>query len=158
MTREEFFMNEALIEARKASRKLEVPVGTVIVRNNKIIARSHNLRESSKSPLGHSEILAIEKASAYLKGWRLTQCEIYVTLEPCLMCAGAIYQARIDDLYYGAIDEKAGAIESLYMVLNEPRLNHRVNIKSGILASDCKNILSEFFKKLRAIKKDRKSI
>jgi tRNA(adenine34) deaminase len=158
MTREEFFMNEALIEARKASKKLEVPVGAVIVRNNKIIAKSHNLRESTKSPLGHSEILAIEKASAYLKGWRLTQCEIYVTLEPCLMCAGAIYQARIDHLFYGTKDEKSGAVESVFRVLDEPRLNHIVNIQSGILASDCKSILSEFFQNLRVRKKDRKSI
>jgi len=135
-----------------------VPIGAVIVRNNRIIARAHNTREMDKSPLAHAEVLVIAKAASKLSGWRLTHCEIYVTLEPCLMCAGAIYQARIDRLVYGACDPKAGAIESLFNVLDEEKLNHKVAIQSGILKIECQSILSEFFKKLRQIKKDRKSV
>jgi len=156
MTKNEFYMNEALIEARKAYEKNEVPIGAVIVRYGEIIGRGHNLRESSKSPLAHAEILAIENASFKLNGWRLTDCDIYVTLEPCLMCAGAIYQSRIVNLYYGATDYKAGAVESIFRVLEEPKLNHHVSIKSGILETSCQSILSDFFKKLRQHKKDQK--
>lgn len=156
MTIHEFYMNEALIEAKKAFSKNEVPIGAVIVRYGKIIGRGHNLRETSKSPLAHAEILAIENASSKLKGWRLTDCDIYVTLEPCLMCAGAIYQSRIVNLFYGATDYKAGAVESVFEVLYEPKLNHLVKIKSGILEEACGNLLSDFFKMLRQHKKDQK--
>lgn len=158
MDKHEFFMNEALIEARKAYEKDEVPIGAVIVRDGQIIGRGHNLRESDKSPLAHAEILAIDDASKSLKGWRLTRCDIYVTLEPCLMCSGAIYQSRIVNCYYGAKDPKAGAIDSLFHVLNEPKLNHIVNTYSGILEDACSSVLSQFFKELRTKKKDRKSI
>jgi len=157
MTRDEFYMNEALIEARKARDILEVPIGAVIVRHGQIIARAHNLREIDRSPLAHAEILAIDRASNKLKGWRLTHCEIYVTLEPCLMCSGAIYQSRIDRLVYGASDPKAGAVESLFKVLDEPKLNHRVEMKAGVLKSECQTILSDFFKSLRQLKKEQKS-
>lgn len=153
MTVQEFFMNEALIEARKAFDKNEVPIGAVITRYGKIIARGHNLRELDKSPLAHAEILAIDQASKTLGGWRLTDCDIYVTLEPCLMCSGAIYQARLVNLYYGASDYKAGAVESLFNVLAEPKLNHIVNTTSGILKDECQEILSDFFKMLRQQKK-----
>ncbi len=153
MKNHDFYMNEALIEARKAYLLDEVPIGAVIVRRGKIIARGHNLRETLKSPLAHAEIIAIENASKKLSGWRLTECDMYVTLEPCLMCAGAIYQSRIVNLYYGTTDEKAGAIDSLFKVLNEPKLNHLVNIKSGILKTECSQILSNFFKELRKRKK-----
>lgn len=156
MTVQEFFMNEALIEARKAYRKNEVPIGAVITRSGKIISRGHNLREIDKSPLAHAEIMAIENASKSLGGWRLTGCDIYVTLEPCLMCAGAIYQARLVNLYYGAIDHKAGAVESIFKVLDEPKLNHSVNIHGGVLKEECQEILSDFFKALRQQKKDLK--
>lgn len=155
MNLHEFYMNEALIEARKALYLNEVPIGAVIVRDGKIIGRGHNLRESTKSPLAHAEILAIESASKKLAGWRLTACDIYVTLEPCLMCSGAIYQSRLVNLYYGATDEKAGAINSIFKVLDEPKLNHQVNIKKGIMEYECSNIISEFFKDLRNKKKSK---
>jgi len=157
MTRDEFFMNEALIQARKAKKCFEVPIGAVIVRHGKIIAKAHNTRETDKSPLAHAEILAIEKAAYELQGWRLTHCEIYVTLEPCLMCAGAIYQGRIDRLIYGATDLKAGAVRSLFNVLDEPKLNHKVEIVSDVLKENCQSIISDFFKKLRQEKKEGKS-
>ena len=153
MNREEYYMNEALIEARKAYLIDEVPIGAVIVHDNIIIARGHNSRETSKSPLAHAEIIAIENASKKLGGWRLTNCDIYVTLEPCLMCSGAIYQARLVNLYYGATDFKAGAVKSIFKVLEEPKLNHLVNINSGILKNECGEILSLFFKELRIRKK-----
>jgi tRNA(adenine34) deaminase len=156
MTVQEFYMNEALIEARKAYKKKEVPIGAVIVRYGRIIGRGHNLRETSKSPLAHAEILAIQNASEKLKGWRLTDCDIYVTLEPCLMCSGAIYQARIVNLFYGATDAKAGAIESIFKVLEEPKLNHHVQIQSRIMEESCRMILSDFFRQLRKTKKDQK--
>ncbi len=158
MTVQEFYMNEALIEARRAYLKNEVPIGAVIVRYGKIIGRGHNLRESTKSPLAHAEILAIQNASEKLQGWRLTDCDIYVTLEPCLMCSGAIYQARIVSLYYGATDTKAGAVESVFKVLEEPKLNHHVQIKSGVMEESCQMILSDFFKQLRQTKKDQKLV
>lgn len=153
MTVHEFYMNEALIEARKAFKKNEVPIGAIVVRDGIIISRAHNLRESEHSPLAHAEILAIDQASSKLKGWRLTRSSIYVTLEPCLMCAGAIYQSRIVELYYGATDVKAGAVESIFKVLEEPKLNHKVNIHSGIMKSECSQILSEFFIELRKRKR-----
>lgn len=156
MTVQEFFMNEALIEARKAYRKLEVPIGAVIVRYGKIIGRGHNKRETDKSPLAHAEILAIDEASRNLKGWRLTDCDIYVTLEPCLMCAGAIYQARIVNMFYGASDPKAGAVDSIFKVLYDEKLNHHVKVHEGVLKSECSFIISDFFKMLRKLKKDQK--
>jgi tRNA(adenine34) deaminase len=150
-------MNEALIEARRAYRKKEVPIGAVIVRDGVIISRGHNLREINRSPLDHAEIIAIDNAAKTLNGWRLTRSDIYVTLEPCLMCAGAIYQSRLVRLFYGADDYKAGAIHSLFNVLDEEKLNHHVEIHSGILKDECEKILSDFFKELRQNKKDRKS-
>jgi len=156
MTLHEFYMNEALIEARKAYKKNEVPIGAVIVRYGTIIGRGHNTRETDRSPLAHAEIIAIANASKNLSGWRLTGCDIYVTLEPCLMCAGAIYQSRIVNLFYGATDEKAGAITSLFNVLNEPKLNHLVTIEQGVLEKECQTIISNFFKELRQRKKDQK--
>jgi tRNA(adenine34) deaminase len=156
MTLHEFYMNEALIEARKAYGKDEVPIGAVIVRHGKIIGRGHNTRETDRSPLAHAEVTAISNASKNLAGWRLTACNIYVTLEPCLMCSGAIYQSRIVNLIYGATDEKAGAVTSIFKVLDEPKLNHQVKVTSGILASECQLLLSSFFKELRQKKKDQK--
>ncbi|MCH4891088.1 nucleoside deaminase [Acidaminobacter sp. JC074] len=156
MTVQEFYMNEALIEARKAQKMNEVPIGAVIVRYGKIIGRGHNTRETEKSPLAHAEITAIKNASQMLQGWRLTDCDIYVTLEPCLMCAGAIYQARIVNLFYGATDYKAGAVESIFKVLEEPKLNHHVHVESGLMEKECRQTISNFFKYLRQMKKDRK--
>lgn len=142
-------MNEALIEAKKAYDLLEVPIGCVIVYDNEIIARGHNLVESNKSSLFHAEIVAIKEANLYLGGWRLIDCEMYVTLEPCSMCAGAIVNSRIKKIYIGAMDKKRGCCGSNINLLNEDYLNHKVEIESGILEKKCSDILSEFFKDLR---------
>lgn len=142
-------MLEALIEAWRAYLIAEVPIGAVVVKDGKIIGRGHNLRESSKDPTAHAEIIAIRKAAEYLGGWRLTGCSIYVTIEPCPMCAGAIYQARLDKLVYGATDLKAGAAGTLFNIPNDERLNHRMEVVPGVLTEKCANIMSSFFKELR---------
>ena len=142
-------MLEALKEAKKAYKKWEIPVGAVIVKDNKIIARVHNLKETKKDTTKHAEIIAIQKASKNIEAWRLIDCEMYVTLEPCSMCAGAILQARIKNLYIGAMDEKTGACGSVLNLLEDYKFNHKVEIQRGILADDCEYILKEFFKELR---------
>lgn len=146
---QEKFMLEALKEAKKAYKKGEIPVGAVIVKDNKIIARAHNLKETKKDTTKHAEIIAIQKASKNIEAWRLIDCEMYVTLEPCSMCAGAILQARIKNLYIGAMDEKTGACGSVLNLLEDYKFNHKVEIQRGILADDCEYILKEFFKELR---------
>ena len=146
---QEKFMLEALKEAKKAYKKGEIPVGAVIVKDNKIIARAHNLKETKKDTTKHAEIIAIQKASKNIEAWRLIDCEMYVTLEPCSMCAGAILQARIKNLYIGAMDAKTGACGSVLNLLEDYKFNHKVEIQSGILADDCEYILKEFFKELR---------
>lgn len=150
---EEKFMKEALKEAKKAYNKLEVPVGAVIVKDGQIIARAHNLKESKKDTTNHAEILAIQKASKKLGSWRLLDCEMYVTLEPCTMCAGAIIQARVRKLYIGTMDYKTGACGSVLNVLEDYPFNHKVEYETGILKEECENILQEFFKELRKKKK-----
>lgn len=140
-----FFMREALKEAEKAGRKGEVPVGAVIVCNGKIIARGHNLRETKKTALAHAELIAIEKACKKLGGWRLWLCELYVTLEPCPMCAGAIMNARIPKVYIGAPDPKAGAMGSVFDLFELP-VNHKPEVVKGILEELCGLKLREFFK------------
>jgi tRNA(adenine34) deaminase len=143
------FMHEALKEARLANDKDEVPVGAVIVREGKVIGRGHNLRESDKDPTAHAEMIAIKEASKNLDAWRLMDSEIFVTLEPCPMCMGAILQARIDKLVYGCMDPKAGAAGSLYDLSNDSRLNHSVEVIKGIEEESAKRLLKDFFKKLR---------
>lgn len=150
---EEKFMKEALKEAKKAYNKLEVPVGAVIVKDGQIIARAHNLKESKKDTTKHAEILAIQKASKKLDSWRLLDCEMYVTLEPCTMCAGAIIQARVGKLYIGTMDYKTGACGSVLNVLEDYPFNHKVEYETGILKDECENILQQFFKELRKNKK-----
>ena len=150
---EEKFMREALKEARKAYNKLEVPVGAVIVRDGKIIARAHNLKESKKDTTKHAEILAIQRASKKLNEWRLTDCEMYVTLEPCTMCAGALIQARLEKLYIGTMDYKTGACGSILNVLEDYPFNHKIEYETGILKEECEKILQDFFKELRKNKK-----
>ena len=145
---EEKFMEAALKEAKKAYEKEEVPVGAVIVKDGKIVARAHNLRETKAMSTAHAEILAIEKASKKLKSWRLIDCDMYVTLEPCTMCMGAIISARIENLYIGAMDPKTGACGS-FVDLSEYKYNHTVNIFKGILRDKCEYILKDFFKNLR---------
>ena len=146
-------MKEALKEAKKAYKKLEVPVGCVIVKDGKIIARAHNLKETKYDTTKHAEILAIQKASKKLESWRLIDCDMYVTLEPCPMCAGAIIQSRIKNLYYGASDEKTGAVGSVLNLMEDFKFNHIVNVEKGILKNDCENLLKDFFRELRKSKK-----
>lgn len=148
----ERFMKEALKEAEKAEKKGETPVGAVIVRNGEIIARAHNLRETKKNCLCHAEISAINKASKKLGGWRLIGCDIYVTLEPCPMCAGAIINSRIERVFFGAYDKKAGSASSVVNLFSLP-YNHSPEIEGGIMEKECGSILTEFFKKLREMKK-----
>lgn len=150
---EETFMKEALKEARKAYNKLEVPVGAVIVKDGKIIARAHNLKETKHDTTNHAEILAIKKASKKLDSWRLNNCEMYVTLEPCMMCAGALIQARLGKLYIGTMDYKTGACGSVLNVLEDYPFNHKVEYQTGILQEECEKILQDFFKELRKLKK-----
>ena len=149
----EYFMKEALKEAEKAYEKLEVPVGAIIVKDGKIIARAYNQKESKTDTTKHAEILAIQKASKKLKSWRLIDCEMYVTLEPCTMCAGAIIHSRIKKVYIGAMDEKTGAVGSVFNLLEDYTFNHKVEYEKGVLQDECESILKEFFKELRKIKK-----
>ncbi len=151
----EKFMQEALKEAKKAIKKLEVPVGCVIVKDEKIIARAHNQKETKTDTTKHAEIMAIQKASKKLEAWRLLDCEMYVTLEPCSMCAGAIIQARIKKVYIGAMDEKTGACGSVLNLLQDYPFNHKVEIETGIEKEKCEKELKEFFKQLRKTKKQR---
>ena len=153
MQENEKFMQEALKEAKKADEKLEVPVGCIIVKEGKIIARAHNLKESKTDTTKHAEILAIQKASKKLKTWRLLDCEMYVTLEPCPMCAGAMIQSRIKKVYIGTMDNKTGACGSVLNLLQDYSFNHKVEIETGIEQEKCETILKEFFKKLRKMKK-----
>lgn len=143
-----FYMKQALLEAHKAAEELEVPVGAVIVHNNKIISRGRNRRESLKNSLCHAEIEAINNACLALQRWRLFDCTMYVTLEPCPMCAGAIINSRISRLVYGAFDPKSGSCHSVINLFELP-YNHKPEISSGILQSECSQTLSNFFKKLR---------
>lgn len=145
----EEFMRLALKEAQKAFKKEEVPIGVVIVKDGQVIAKAHNLKEINKNCLEHAEIRAIKKASKKLDSWRLTECEMYTTLEPCPMCAGAIIQARIKKIYIGAMDEKTGACGSVLNLLKDYKFNHNVEIESGILEEECQKILKDFFKILR---------
>lgn len=144
----EKFMKEALKEAKKAYEKDEVPVGAVIVKDGKIIARAHNLKETKTDTTKHAEILAIQKASKKLKNWRLNDCDIYVTLEPCSMCTGAIIGARIRKIYIGTMDLKTGACGSVLNLL-EYKFNTNVEIETGIMQQECEYILKDFFKKIR---------
>lgn len=144
-------MRLALLEARAAAEEDEVPVGAVIVHPElRMIASAHNQREQLRDPTAHAEMLAITQAAEALGSWRLDDCTLYVTLEPCPMCAGAILQARIPTVVYGASDPKAGAVDSLFSLLEDDRLNHRATVVSGILADPCGAILTEFFRRQRA--------
>ncbi|MBL4933681.1 nucleoside deaminase [Clostridium paridis] len=142
------FMEAALKEAYKAKEKLEVPVGAVIVKEGKIIAEAHNLRETLKSPLAHAEILAINKASKFIGDWRLSGCELYVSLEPCVMCAGAIIQSRISKVHIGTFDPKAGACGTVANILNHPYLDSFIEV-SWEYNEECSKVLIDFFKDRR---------
>ncbi len=142
-------MSEALREAQKAYALGETPIGAVVVKDGEIIARAHNLRETGKNALYHAEILAIDAACKVLGGWRLHQCDLYVTLEPCIMCSGAIVQARIKNLYYGADDPKGGAVKSIAQIPSMDKLCHHPYVEGGIMAEECSEILKSFFRDLR---------
>lgn len=150
---EEKFMKEALRQAKKAAAIGETPIGAVIVCGGEIIARGYNKRETKKNALLHAEIIAINRACKKLGGWRLPGCDLYVTLEPCPMCAGAIINARIDNVYFGAYDKKSGCAGSAANLFRAGLFNHDVNVQGGIMESECASTLSEFFKELRKIKK-----
>ncbi len=145
----EKFMKEALKEAKKAFDENEVPVGAVIVKGGKIIAKAHNQKETKKDTTYHAEIRSIQKASKKLQAWRLQDCEMYVTLEPCSMCAGAIIQARLKKVYIGTMDYKTGACGSVLNLLEDYPFNHQVEIEKGIMQKECEEILQNFFKMLR---------
>ncbi len=153
----EKFMRDAIKEAKKASLIGETPIGAVIVFDNKIIARGYNKRETKKNSLCHAEIEAINKACKKRGGWRLFGCDLYVTLEPCPMCSGAVIQSRIDNVYFGAFDKKSGCGGSACNLFEDDLFNHNVNVKGGILEGECAGILTDFFKNLRREKRKDKN-
>ena len=153
MTSDESFMKQAVKQAKKAYDKLETPIGCVIVHEDKIIARGYNKRNMKKNTLAHAEILAINKASKVLGDWRLEDCTMYVTLEPCPMCAGAIVQARIPRGVIGSMNPKAGCAGSVLNLLQQDGLNHQVEITKGVLAEECSGLMTSFFRELRKKKK-----
>ena len=151
---DEKYMQIALKEAEKAEKKGEVPIGAVIVHDEKVIATGFNLRETTQTTLSHAELIAIEKANKVMKSWRLEDCTLYVTLEPCPMCAGAIVQSRIKRVVYGASDPKAGCAGTLMNLLQEDKFNHQVEITTGVLKEECSALLTDFFRQLRKKKKN----
>lgn len=150
---DEFFMQKALREARKAGVMDEVPIGAVVVQDGKILSRAFNQRERKQDPIYHAELVAISKAARKLKSWRLTDCTLYVTLEPCAMCAGAVILSRMSRVVFGADDPKAGAAGSVVNVLSEKRLSHEPQVSKGICRAECALLIQSFFKKLRKSKK-----
>ena len=143
------FMKLAFAEAEKAYHLEEVPIGAILTHNDEILSTGHNLRETTKNPLDHAEILTLQKAASDLQTWKLEETTLYVTVEPCIMCAGAILQSRIQRVVYGCHDPKAGAVFSLYQLFDDKRLNHRVEVTFGILETPCKVIIQNFFRNLR---------
>ena len=152
----EFFMREALKEAQKAYDQAEVPIGAVVVLNGEIIGRGHNLREKEQDATLHAEIKAIRQANQHLGSWRLEDCELFVTLEPCPMCIGAMILARMKRVVFGAFDPKAGTAGTFMNLLQDSRFNHQVEVEQGVLEDECKEILQQFFKGLRERNKQRK--
>jgi tRNA(adenine34) deaminase len=150
---DEALMSQAIAEARLALEHEDVPIGAVIVQHGRIIGRGHNQREQLQDPTAHAEIIALTAAAQAIGSWRLIDCTMYVTLEPCVMCAGALVNARLSRLVYGATDAKAGACESLFHIVSDPRLNHRVDMLRGVLADECAALLREFFARQRAMGK-----
>ena len=144
-----FFMKEAVAEAQKAYDLKEAPVGAIAIHQGTIVARAHNIRETKNDPLGHAELVLLRKLAHKYKNWRVLGVTLYVTLEPCLMCMGALLQARVKRLVFGAMDPKAGACGSLYDLSKDERLNHRMEVTSGILGNECGGLLTKFFEKLR---------
>ncbi|KAA2273318.1 MAG: tRNA adenosine(34) deaminase TadA [Staphylococcus haemolyticus] len=149
MVNDEYYMKLAIEEAKKAQKLGEVPIGAIIVKNNEVIASAHNLRETAQLPTAHAEHIAIERASKVVGSWRLEECKLYVTLEPCVMCAGAIVMSRIPKVVYGATDPKGGCSGSLMNLLEESRFNHRAEVVKGVLEQECGDLLRNFFRELR---------
>jgi tRNA(adenine34) deaminase len=155
MSLDEAFMQQALALAREAAGLGEVPVGAVAVHDGRVIGAGFNRREIDRNPLAHAEVFALASAAQALAAWRLTGVTLYVTLEPCAMCAGALVQSRVTRLVFGTMDPKAGAVGSLYNLAEEPRHNHRLQVMSGVLADESRQLLKEFFERLRAKKRDK---
>ncbi|KYD06934.1 tRNA adenosine(34) deaminase TadA [Bacillus atrophaeus] len=153
MTKDEFYMLEAIKEAKKAEEIGEVPIGAVLVMNDDIVARAHNLRETEQRSIAHAEMLAIDEACRTLGTWRLEGASLYVTLEPCPMCAGAVVLSRVDRVVFGAFDPKGGCSGTLMNLLQEERFNHQAEVVSGVLEKECGQMLSDFFRNLREKKK-----
>lgn len=153
---DEYYMQLALEQARLAEQLDEVPIGAVVVYEGKVIAQGYNRREIDNDPAGHAEFIAIKKASEHLGVWRLLGCTVYVTLEPCVMCAGLMHQSRIERCVYGAADPKAGALGSLYSINSDARLNHCFEVTPGVCAEECASMLRQFFRKKRERNKERK--
>lgn len=151
----EDYMKLALKEAQKAYVELEIPVGAIIVKDGKVIAKAYNEKEKKQDATKHAEILAIQRASKKLKNWRLYDCDMYVTLEPCSMCAGALIQSRIRKIYIGAMDEKTGSCGSVLNLLKDYKFNHNVYMEYGVCKEECEKILKDFFKELREIKNNK---
>ena len=149
MTKDEFYMGKAIEEAKIAAAVGEIPVGAVVIYQKRAIARAYNLRETLPCATAHAELLAIEKACRALGRWRLTGCTLYVTVEPCPMCAGAIVNSRLDRVVYGCDDPKGGAVRSLFQIVDNPALNHRVEVTAGIRADECAAIMRDFFRSRR---------
>ncbi|MGX7419401.1 tRNA adenosine(34) deaminase TadA [Carnobacterium gallinarum] len=152
----EYFMQEAILEAKKAGDKLEVPIGAVIVIDGKIIARGHNMREETNDATTHAEMIAIREANQFMESWRLEDASLFVTLEPCPMCSGAMIMSRMKEVYYGASDPKGGTAGTLLNLLTDTRFNHQVIVEKGILEEECGKLLSDFFRELRLRKKAEK--
>lgn len=148
-----YYMGEAIKEAKKAEALEEVPIGAVIVKDREIIGRGHNLRETTQEATTHAEMIAISDANKNLGNWRLEDCHMFVTLEPCVMCSGAIVLARLKSIYYGPADPKGGAVKTLMTVLEDDRLNHQCEVYSGVLEAECRQLLTGFFRQLRQKKK-----
>lgn len=155
MTRDEKFMRQAMTQAKKAYAQGETPIGCVIVYQDKVIARGYNKRNGKKNTLAHAEIIAIHKASKIIGDWRLEECTMYVTLEPCPMCAGAIVQARISRVVVGSMNPKAGCAGSVLNLLQQPGFNHQVELSTGVMGEDCSQLMSGFFRELRQKKENR---
>ena len=147
---DERFMGAALAEAERAAKRGEVPVGAVVVRDGVVIARAHNLREVAQDPTAHAELVAVRKAAARTTSWRLAEATVYVTLEPCPMCAGMLVNARVRRVVWGADDPKAGALRTLFSLGDDARLNHRLQMRGGVLAEECGAVLRSFFERIRA--------
>lgn len=152
------YMRLAIAEAKKAEAAGEVPIGAIIVLQDEVIAAAHNLRETTQNAVTHAELMAIQEACSKVGSWRLEDMTLYVTLEPCPMCAGGILQSRIPRVVYGARDPKAGAVDSLYRLLNDSRLNHECQVTEGVLADECGMLLTDFFRQLREKRKQKKAL